>query len=453
MEKHPDPETLSDFSRLALENRRLRRTAWHLSQCRSCRRALARLSPEGLSVLGRMLSRAGLETGSGELSVTGPTSYGSIFARVREKVAERAGGLEEDRRLAGERVEILLNTPEPERNALLLARADLRSRAVVEHLLERARVPDEEAGSLSRLAISVIRAMLDPGDPVDNALLADLEAEAWGLIGNAERIRSDLRAADQALARARDLLAVGTGDPLAWAQVAAYESSVRRAQRRFGDALRLLDRTITIFRRAGDRQGEARSRVNRGVTLSFQGDHSAAIEELEAARALADFEIDRRLELTIEQNLLYCLMDSKRFDEALRLLPRVRRLSRRIDRPLDRLELDWLEGQLQADLGRRAEAEKLLESARRGYIRLGIGYSAALVSLDLACLLLEDGRDSEVRHLAVESLPIFLSRDVPSEAAAALALFRQAALAERATVEMVREVTDLLRPERDRDRR
>ncbi|HEX3526143.1 MAG TPA: hypothetical protein VH988_03675 [Thermoanaerobaculia bacterium] len=78
----------------------------------------------------------------------------------------------------------------------------------------------------------------------------------------------------------------------------------------------------------------------------------------------------------------------------------------------------------------------------------GIGYDAAMVSLDLAVLYLRWGRTAEVRRVAEEMLPIFASQDVDPEALAALALFQEAARQEQLTVEKAIEVMDYLRKAR-----
>ncbi|MEM7049784.1 MAG: hypothetical protein AAF604_08995 [Acidobacteriota bacterium] len=448
MEKHPDPETLARFAKLGLERDALRTTAWHLYQCGMCRRAMARSAPEGLAVLGHLIRSAGLERPARE--PRGNPSYAEIFAKVRSSVERTVSALPWERSQAPGILRKLLPLDGPERRRLLREKPEFRRRAVAELCVQRAMALYEDelerVEPLAQLGLEILELLDDP-DPVAAALAADLAAEAWCAIGNARRIRSDLRAADRAFARCRDLLAKGTKDPLAWAQVATYEASLKRAQRQFAAGERLLGQAIAIFRRAGDREWQARALINRALSQSYRGATAEAIEDLELAQETADFSAHPRLELVIQQNLLLCLKNAGRLADALALLPRVRQLCARRDRHLDGLNLDWLEGQLLIELGRRSQARQLLEQARDGFVAAGIGYSAALVSLDLALVLLEQGLVAEVKTLAQESLPIFLSRDVPAESATALALFRQAAVAERATADMVRDLLRTLRPQ------
>jgi len=70
----------------------------------------------------------------------------------------------------------------------------------------------------------------------------------------------------------------------------------------------------------------------------------------------------------------------------------------------------------------------------------GLPYDAALASLDLAVLYLEEGRTREVKDLAREMAEIFKAQGIAREALAALTLFVEAAQKETATVELVRRV-------------
>ena len=83
-------------------------------------------------------------------------------------------------------------------------------------------------------------------------------------------------------------------------------------------------------------------------------------------------------------------------------------------------------------------------------MRQGIGYDAAMVSLDLALLYLQDGRTGEVRRVAEEMVTIFSAQDIHREATAALLLFQDAARREAVTAEMVREVAGALEAARGR---
>ncbi|HTG32938.1 MAG TPA: hypothetical protein VLB76_08390 [Thermoanaerobaculia bacterium] len=86
-----------------------------------------------------------------------------------------------------------------------------------------------------------------------------------------------------------------------------------------------------------------------------------------------------------------------------------------------------MEGRIAAGLGDRSGARRSFGDARREFAGRGMAYDAALVSLELAVLLIEQGETAEVRELAEEIPEIFRARDVHRETLAALAVFQAAA--------------------------
>ena len=73
-----------------------------------------------------------------------------------------------------------------------------------------------------------------------------------------------------------------------------------------------------------------------------------------------------------------------------------------------------------------------------------MAFDAALLSLDLAILSIEEGRTAEVRDLAGEMVEIFRFRDVHPEVLAALAVFQAAAGLDAVTAELVRDLAGYL---------
>ena len=81
---------------------------------------------------------------------------------------------------------------------------------------------------------------------------------------------------------------------------------------------------------------------------------------------------------------------------------------------------------------------------REKFAARGIAYDAALATLELAALYLEQRRTWEVKTLARQMAPIFHAQGVHREALAALRLFCEAAEKEAATVELALRVTEYL---------
>jgi hypothetical protein len=81
---------------------------------------------------------------------------------------------------------------------------------------------------------------------------------------------------------------------------------------------------------------------------------------------------------------------------------------------------------------------------RAGFADQGIAYDAALATLELAVLYLEQERTREVKALARQMAPIFKAQGVHREALAALKLFCEAAEKEAVSVELTRRIVAYL---------
>jgi hypothetical protein len=144
-------------------------------------------------------------------------------------------------------------------------------------------------------------------------------------------------------------------------------------------------------------------------------------------------------------NLLLYLTEAGRYDEAERLLPGVREQLTAQGQALNLIRLRWTEGKIALGLGREAQGQEHFREVRQGFMERGMGYDAALISLDLAALYAREHRTAELKRLAAELAPIFESRDVHREAMAALLMFRNACEEERMTVELATQLALELR--------
>ena len=126
------------------------------------------------------------------------------------------------------------------------------------------------------------------------------------------------------------------------------------------------------------------------------------------------------------------------------MLPKIRRLATARGDELDLLRVRWLEGRIAAVLGRRREAVEAFSRVREGFAAREIAYDAALASLELAVLYLEDGRAADVRLLARQMVWIFRTQGLHQEALAALRLFCEAAERSSVTLNLARRLVRYL---------
>lgn len=299
-----------------------------------------------------------------------------------------------------------------------------------------------QAVEMAELALEAVQG-LDEGYGAE--LIADLEARAWGVVGNSRRIVSDLAGAEQALQRAEECLAEGTGDPLEAARWASFLSTQRTAQRRFEEALVLCRRAGSGYRGAGEDQLAAQMMVDEGVILGHLERYDEAVRRLEDAFARIDPRQSPRNLLAARHNQILFLEEAGRTEEALERVPEARELARLYGRRIDQLRVQWLESRLLAAVGRCKEAASGLGEVADSFLREEMPYAAAVAALERAALLFRLGRTDEIRRIAAEALSVFRSLGIEREALMAVTLLRQAAEREELTLAILERAVAAVR--------
>jgi tetratricopeptide (TPR) repeat protein len=433
-EHRPDRKTLERFSSGGLHPEE---GAWieaHLrSGCAVCQKTVDEL----------LRGLADDPPGVSSLDWDDDESWKPILSRLER---HRAQILLERQAAPGLADDLLSRTPR-ERQELLRAGSSrsYHTFAVCERLVERS---FEVGFQDPALSIEIAELAIRLADGLDighyGAVALDLKARAWAYLGNARRISSDLTGAEQALARAEALAEEGSADPLEEARILDFKASLLSDQGRFERAVDLLDAVIDIYEEIRDPHRKGRALISQALFLSYAGRPEQTVERIRQGLDLIDGEEEPRLVLMARHNLAWALNDCGRSDEALRQLESFRHTYGEFPDPWTALRLAWLEGRIAAGLGKLDEAGRLLRQVRERFVEQALGYDASMVTLDLASLYLREGRTAEVRQLAAEMLPIFLSQDVHRQALAALAAFQQAAEMDRATPRLVQEIAAYL---------
>ncbi len=433
MKIHPHDDVLEEFL-LSLDGGHLAMLR-HLQWCAYCRSRLAYLPRE---------ARAEAATaGAARLA-----AYEIALEETSRAVSDCESALEQERDQApGLFLELLEQPAEQRENLLGEGATRFHTWGVFELLVERSlevTIQDAAHGeTLGRLALRL-------SDHLDATRygaerIADLQARAWAYIGNSRRVRFDFTAAEEAFQTAQSILKKDTRDGLERAILLDLRASLRRAQRRFEDALHLLRRAVAIFREAGERHRAGRSLVNMSTVHHHAGNPAAGIPLLHQALELIDPEREPRLLLCARHNLAFYHAEIGRFVEAHKLYREARPLYRSFNEPWVQNRRSWVRGKIARGLGQSKQAETRFLAARDGFVKEGIPYDTALVSLELALLYAEQGRTEELKRLATEMVPIFTSRHIHREALAALTFLRQALEAEQVSLEVVARVADFLR--------
>jgi tetratricopeptide (TPR) repeat protein len=366
------------------------------------------------------------------------------------ELQERATALAEEREAAPRLRQRLRALAPEERRATLALQRVFHSWALCELLIEESqeRLYDNvpEAKEMAELALT-LTAKLDTAF-YGRGLANDLHARALAALGEVRRVSSDLRSAEEALAKAEVLIGMGTGDALEEASILERKAALRCTQQQTGEALRLLEDVISIYRQYRDFHLVGRAYVGKGRVLAETGDLTAAIYWLQKGLALLDAARDRRFAISAKYSLMLLYHESGRHPEAWFLLRDSRPEFQAGGGQLLNLRLCWLEGKLQQACNFPEEAQASYHTARNGFIAHGVGFDAALVSLDLAGLYSQLGRGEEMAQLAEEMMPIFQSRDLHREAIAALIVFQQSVRMATVNTELLQEITRYLQKAR-----
>lgn len=426
MSDHPPTEWLTGFLLGRLAEPRHRQVFFHLLRgCQSCGEAMAPLAD------------AMFRPGRGDAPSRDPRDYdgpiGRAFVRIlgweRERERERAeSGLKVQRLVVGD-----------------LPQADsFWTWGLCEVLLERSwSMRHDDPRQMLQLAGLATEAAdrLDP-DHYGAEATFDLRARAWGEYANASRVSDDLGQGERALARALELRRQGSGSELLRARLAELTAGILSHQRRFPAAFQALDLAYILQRKHGDPQNAARILVQRGIYTGRSGDPEQGLRIL--AQALLQVGEDSQLRFLILHNILLFRVEAGEFRTANLQLFEMRPLYARHAGVVDQVKLRAIEGKIAAGLGEPERAERAFLQARNEFDERGQVYVSAIVGLDLAALWLRQGRSDEVKRLVVETLEIFRARYVARESIAALLLLRDALERDRATLELLALVAEVL---------
>ncbi|HSN85458.1 MAG TPA: hypothetical protein VL025_01820 [Thermoanaerobaculia bacterium] len=441
LEHHPDRNALERFSRGQATAPEERWIEDHLrAGCPVCQPEVDALLAPTLDA--SLLSQLGLALSAAAERMDDD----ALWSRVLQRLEQRMALVLVERRAAPGLVAELLERPASGRTERVRAERRFQTLAVCELLIEKSFETgfgdSLEAQALAWLGLQVAE-LLDP-ETYGPSVVRDLAARAWAYLGNARRLAFDLTGAEEALARAEEIAETGSADPLEEARILDFKASLLSDQGRFEQAAELLDIVIDIYGSLKEGHLRGRTLISKGAVLGHSGWHEEAIRVLREGLSLVDWEREPRLVLMGRHNLAWFLTDCGRGEEARTYLERFRHTYSHFHDTWTELRLLWLSGRIAAATGRLEEAGLALREARRRFLAGGQGYEASLVTLELANLYLRQRRTADVRQLAREMLPVFLSQDVHREALSALAVFQRAAEADGATPHLVRRISDYL---------
>lgn len=320
------------------------------------------------------------------------------------------------------------------------------ARTRIEHLLElshemRYRDP-EKMWILARGAASAART-LEVGRYTPAQKL-DLRARTQIELANALRLKHDFAHAEDCLEEAATLIEQGDCNPQTEGRLMDVYASFLMDQRQLEEAFLLLDKLYRHYLDYGETHLAGRSLISKGIALHYDDRHQQAVGALRKGLAAIIPDRDPKLLSSGQQALLHALVDAKEYSEAGKLLMESGLRHAFADDPLNLLKLRGIEGKIFAGLGKLRRAEKIFTEVKEGFDRRDREYLVAMLDLELAGVLLRQGRADEVEPLAEEALEIFQDLEVGREALRAVRFLQSACRQKLATATLVQQVVAFL---------
>ncbi len=275
--------------------------------------------------------------------------------------------------------------------------------------------------------------------------VADLRARALIELGNALRVAEKLRDAEKSLGEAAEALLLGTGDELLKARLFEIQATLYADWRRFNLSCEALDAVYAIHNSRGDSHLAGRSLLKKGIYTGYAGNAEQAIVLIKQGLSQVDSRRDPELVVGAIYNQVHFLVECGRFKEAKALFWDAYAHTKHSGGHINLLRLRWIEGRVYFGLGDLDRAAREFLFAKKGFEDAGLGYKAALTSLDLAAVWLRQGKIEEVRPLILEAVEIFLSLKIQREVLAGVLLLKKACETRTPMHELLDSVREYLR--------
>ena len=304
----------------------------------------------------------------------------------------------------------------------------------------------KRAVEVAEIAVA-ITLELDEWEPAEKHWLHLLRAYAFAHLANALRAQGELRAAEEAFVNADSWWTsafADVGDVLAYeARFLAFKASLRRDQRLFPEALKLLDAALEAD---ANTPLKVRILINKAKTYEEMGDLEGAIAVLKDAESLSgEGESDPRVRLCLAQNRLDYLSKAERYMEAKLALSDVEKLAQELGTGLDALRFCWTEARIARGLGNTEDAIASLKEIHERLVEKELLYDAALLALELAVIFTDIHKPDETQAWVRSALPVLSSLSVEREALAAVALLTNAVEEQKITSALVSQALDVFR--------
>ncbi|MFY9823124.1 MAG: hypothetical protein WAM82_17205 [Thermoanaerobaculia bacterium] len=315
-----------------------------------------------------------------------PPDYGPILDRSFRLLKHWEIEYARERATAPSLLASLLSMPKGRQMMVLRNHCRFHTWGLLELLLaeSRERVFDDAEASADFATLGLeVAGYLDPLH-YGAERIEDLRARAMALIGNSRRVRYDIAGAELAFAEAKRHLAAGTKDALERASSLEIQASLRRFQRRFDDALRLLHKAESVFKEFEEFSAVGRCQVHVSIVHHVRSEFDRSTTVLRQAIPLLDQSLDRRSLFFAWHNLIVGTINAGHsILETQALLAKAQPLYRQFPQAWAQGRLKWVEAKIAHRTGRQREAMALWDTAREMLLNANLKHEADLVSAEI----------------------------------------------------------------------
>jgi tetratricopeptide (TPR) repeat protein len=281
-----------------------------------------------------------------------------------------------------------------------------------------------EGLELAELAMTIAEG-LDAGK-MRASWVADLQAEALAIAGNANRLADCPGEARRLLRQAAIRLRLGRGDLLLEGQLLSYQGSYWQSVGKFEQAARRFGRAEQGYRQIGELHLAARALVARAEAIGYLHPERGvrlirrALREIDGAR-------DPHLELAAHHSLAWYLNDAGQSREAQAEVGRAATLYQRFGGDaVASLSRAWLQGRIDRSLDERDQARRSYDRAWAGFAELGMGIHLTMLSIDRAELRVAEGEFGSAAALLARMVALVRRWGINRETRSVLQLLREA---------------------------
>jgi tetratricopeptide (TPR) repeat protein len=277
-----------------------------------------------------------------------------------------------------------------------------------------------------------------------DARVRDFQGIAATHLGNAKRLYGDLRGAEEDLARAEELLGLGTGDLLDRAHLLGIRATLKSDLGYFEDASTLFREAVSCAHQMGDRQLEATHLIAWSSSVGWV-DPERALELAGRAEARLDPGTDLHLELGVRHLQVGWLSELGRTEEARALVEQHRHLYDGFSDPVTRGRLLRLEGLLTRNEGNLEESERKLRELVALYEQHDFDLDLALAGVELSQVLSLRGKVAEASSILRGLYPFLESRKLHGDILSSWMVLQDAMQRDAVQAQMFRDLTMTLR--------